>query len=634
MLRWLRQRPWLALVAGAIVMLALPAQGSISAQQQITVVELPPEVERELQPALGDPIRVIITLPGNVVADLPPPAADAAKAAIAAGQDALVASYGQGLTIHRRYQTVPALAATVSQAVLDALRLDPNVVAVDPDRLEALQLVEGRALMRVDDVHIAGVTGLGVTVAVIDTGVDTDHPDIADDLVGEACFVIGIPNGPNKRDPGCPNGTETQFGTGAAEDQAGHGTSTSGIITSGGLVAPLGVAPDASIYAYNVFGPHAGAFDSDILAALDHVNAQNISVPGSIQFVNMSLGGGAFSSDCSAENASIAATISTLRSTGTGVFVASGNGASSTGISFPSCITPAISVGAVYDANIGGVSFGGSFPFTLCTDASTAVDQIACFSNSTAGLDANTTPEPLLDLLGPSFCAQVPDLAAGQTTNTVPGCFGGTSAATPYAAGVAALLLSNDGTLTVQEIEDALEDYGVPRLDGRNSVTTPRVDALASFAATNTAVAILLQNASVDFGTVDLGGSVQTNLEGLSIDLRNIGSDDVNVVIEYVFAGANCGSGNFDWTAAATGNTGADIFAMQGSLDGGSTFAGIPTGTNVLLPGSPVASPAVLGSLAAPADAVVSLDLVFEMPTGTTHTDPCTVQLLITAATP
>ncbi len=532
----------------------------------------------------------------------------------------MIATHGQGLTVHRRYSSVPALAATVSPAVLDALRLNPNVVAVDPDRLEALQLVEGRALMRVDDVHIAGVTGSGVIAAVIDTGVDFDHPDIADDLVGEACFVSAITTGPgNQRRPGgCADGAETGSGPGSADDQDGHGTSTSGIITSGGVVAPVGVAPDASIFAYNVFGPFSGALDSDILAALNDINDHQ---PG-VQLVNMSLGGGLFSSDCSSESTSIATTISELRMRGTAVFVASGNGASSTGISFPSCITPAISVGMVYAASIGGVQFG-RFPFTVCTDSTTAADQIVCLSNSTAGTDTNI--EPLLDLLGPSYCAQVPDLAGGQTTNSVPGCFGGTSAATPYAAGVAALLLSNDGTLTVQQIEDALEDTGVPRLDSRNSEVTPRVDALGAFASTNVALAILLQNEAVDFGTVDLGASVQTNVTGDTIDLRNIGSDDIDVVIEYVIAGANCGTTTTDWAAATTGNAGTDIFAMQATLDAGSSFVGIPTSGNVELPGSPVASPV------SPAGAVVSLDLVLEMPTSSTHPTACTVQLLVTA---
>lgn len=98
------------------------------------------------------------------------------------------------------------------------------------------------------------------------------------------------------------------------------------------------------------------------------------------------------------------------------------------GKGFPSCISYATSVGAVYDANIGGVSFGeGKCTPSGCTDSTTSADKITCYSNS-----GNRT-----DVFAPSHCAKTPTLGTGYEN-----CFGGTSAAAPYTSGVSAQIIS------------------------------------------------------------------------------------------------------------------------------------------------------------------------------------------------
>src|SRR2546423_15420364 len=111
---------------------------------------------------------------------------------------------------------------------------------VDVDPPAWADLAESAALIRADQVRGTGVTGRGVVVAVVDTGVDTHHPDIRDSLIGEQCFCA-TPAGV----PCCPNGGAQQSGAGSAEDDHGHGTNVAGIITSDGRVAPPGNAPDA-----------------------------------------------------------------------------------------------------------------------------------------------------------------------------------------------------------------------------------------------------------------------------------------------------------------------------------------------------------------------------------------------------
>jgi hypothetical protein len=123
----------------------------------------------------------------------------------------------------------------------------------------------------------------------------------------------------------------------------------------------------------------------------------------------------------------------------------------------PACIANAISVGAVYDANVGSVTLG-------CTDATTSADKVTCFSNTNA----------TLDLLAPG--ARITSTGRGGGTST----FVGTSQASPHAAAAAALLLQAGSSLTPTEIETALESTGVPATDPKNGLTFPRIDVFAA----------------------------------------------------------------------------------------------------------------------------------------------------------
>jgi subtilisin family serine protease len=181
-----------------------------------------------------------------------------------------------------------------------------------------------------------------------------------------------------------------------------------------------------------------------------------------VRVVNMSLYTSAlFDGYCDSAasfTALFAQAVRTLRARGTLVFACSGNEASSKLIGAPACVEAAVSVGAVYDANVGRFSFGS------CHDNTTAADQITCFT------DSNAT----LDLLGPG--ALITSDGRGGGTST----YAGTSQATPHAAGAAAVLIALEPSATPDEIESLLKRTGKPIVDVRNGVTTPRIDLFAA----------------------------------------------------------------------------------------------------------------------------------------------------------
>jgi subtilisin family serine protease len=107
-------------------------------------------------------------------------------------------------------------------------------------------------------------SGSGVKVAVLDTGIDTDHPDLDNNLAGCLNFIYSWRN---------------------CEDDNGHGTHVSGIIAAeNNNLGVVGVSPNAKIYALKVLDRRGRGYLSDIIEALDW------AVQNGIQVVNMSLG--------------------------------------------------------------------------------------------------------------------------------------------------------------------------------------------------------------------------------------------------------------------------------------------------------------------------------------------------------
>lgn len=459
---------WLALVATlALTPIAWPATPAV----------VGPEVHRKLLQV--ERVRVFIYMnPAAVTADASPsgdsaatrtvePAPWAQAAAgpeevaalrerIAAARETILARLGADeFILKRQFETIPALAGEINARGLQRLIAIPGITHVNLDVGGTSGLAQAVPLSRLNEVQSLGFTGEGVTVAVLDSGLDTDHADLGDDLEAEACFCSGGGGC-------CPGSGTSQFGAGAAEDDNGHGSNVTGIVTSKGTVAPLGGAPDARIVAIKVIDRFNGfCCTSDVVAGLDWIIANRFDV----DIVNMSLGTFAlYSGDCDFVNAftiAFANAINTLRNRGVTTFVSAGNEGSGTEMPAPACVANALSVGAVWDSNVGSVTILG------CTDATTAADQVTCFSNSNGSTDLFAPGAPITSayLFG--------------ATST----FYGTSQASPLAAACAALLLESDPTLTPADIEAVLEATGVPVTDLTNGLSFPRLDCRAAFDA-------------------------------------------------------------------------------------------------------------------------------------------------------
>lgn len=327
------------------------------------------------------------------------------------------------------------------ETILDVLN-DPLVAGVGADRENVAFLNQSLPLIRQPAAQALGLTGAGTSIAILDTGVDFTRAAFG------SCTA-----------PATPAGCRVAFARDFAPDDQRlddptwplpffHGTNVAGIA--------LGVAPGAQILALDVFdgtGAQAGAWDRDILAAIDWVIANQAGF--NIRALNMSLGYAGTYNDqpCGGSANPYVDAFARARARGVLPVVSSGNfagvnGGFVDGIANPACTPGAVSVGAVYDSAQGTQRWQG------CTDQVTFADQIVCFSQSGQALT----------MLAPGAWIQ----AAGVIQ-------AGTSQAAPHVAGAAAVLAAAAPQATLGLITDALTT-GPPIIDQRNGVIRPRLD--------------------------------------------------------------------------------------------------------------------------------------------------------------
>ncbi|MGC4782253.1 S8 family peptidase [Micromonospora zamorensis] len=262
------------------------------------------------------------------------------------------------------------------------------------------------------DAWKAGWTGRGTTVAVLDTGADFTHPDLAGRVADRADFTAE---------------------GGDAVDHNGHGTHVASTIAGTGAAAHgqrRGVAPDAKLVIGKVLDDHGSGADSGIIAGMEWAATR-------ADVINMSLGG----SDPDDGNDPLSLAVDGLsRSTGALFVIAAGN--SGGAISSPGSAASALTVGAV-DRN----------------------DKLADFSSRGPLVTSNVAK--------PELVAPGVDIVAARAAGTnlqdpidrYYEAISGTSMASPHVAGAAALLAQRHPDWTGAQLKAALVGAADPLSD-------------------------------------------------------------------------------------------------------------------------------------------------------------------------
>jgi subtilisin len=306
-----------------------------------------------------------------------------------------------GGLVHHRYQLINSVAASVPAPGLAALRASPRVRSVELDgQLVAfdhgpatgdaeLEAAWGVEHIGAGQVHAAGVTGAGVKVGVIDTGIDYSHPDLDGAYAGGWDFYN------NDADP---------------RDDHGHGTHVAGTIAAeANGQGVVGVAPEARLYAYKVLGADGSGDYSHLIAALERA-----ALVDGVDVVNMSLGG-------SVASDALAAAVAAAYARGVTLVAAAGN------------VNPFDLFQLLYGCP---VAYPAAYPEVMATTFTGQLDQLTGYSCTGPQVDF-ASPGDLINSTVPtgscSLCAP----------SGYRGDLSGTSMASPHLAGTVALVLSH-----------------------------------------------------------------------------------------------------------------------------------------------------------------------------------------------
>ncbi|MGV8834661.1 S8 family peptidase, partial [Cellvibrio sp.] len=231
-------------------------------------------------------------------------------------------------------QLTNTLSITAEANSIERIRRLPQVAAVYPDAqikaflAESVGVTKAPQLWAMNDSQTRAITGQGVTVAVLDTGIDYTHPDLGG-CIGTGCKVAGGHNFVEGEDATNPI------------DKHGHGTHVAGIIAAKGTLT--GMAPDATLYAYKVLSDQGWGMESSIVAALEKAVDPDGDplTDDQIDIVNMSLGGSG------APDSPISEAANNAMAAGVVVVVAAGNsGSSYSTIGSPGNAEQVLTVGA------------------------------------------------------------------------------------------------------------------------------------------------------------------------------------------------------------------------------------------------------------------------------------------------
>jgi hypothetical protein len=259
-----------------------------------------PSGQQIIEPGPEDTVRVIILLEGEPVSGFMSRLCPRGGQLSAVLQDEVRGYAGQvqeshqqvlrqldargiGLELRREYSyLLNGLAGSIQMADMERIAALPEVQAVYPDYEVRALLEESVPLIGADQVWAMldpsgqPLTGHGIRVAVIDTGIDYNHPDLGGGF-GPGYKVV--------------RGYDFHNGDDDPMDDYGHGTHVAGIVAANGGLK--GVAPDASLYAYKVLDEEGRGSSSNIIAGIERATDPDSdpTTDDAVEVINLSLGG-------------------------------------------------------------------------------------------------------------------------------------------------------------------------------------------------------------------------------------------------------------------------------------------------------------------------------------------------------
>ena len=336
------------------------------------------------------------------------------------------------------------------------------------------------------------ITGKGIKIAIIDTGVDYLHPDLG------GCFGPKVVNG---QITSCKVAGGFDFVNSDPDpmDDMGHGTHVADIAAGNGM--PKGVAPDATIYAYKVCNSGGSCDNSNIIAGLEAATDPNYdgNLSDHLDIASLSLGGPGNPDD------EMSTAVDNAVNAGVVVTVAAGNnGPASNTIGSPGTARNAITVGAT-DKQDNIASFSSRGPVTW-----TASD------GNTYNLVKPDVVAPGVNICAARWSTAFSDGDTNCYHDSTHVAISGTSMATPHVAGEAALLLQLHHDWTPAEIKAAIRDSS-KHLSGNCPVGYScgisvddqgqgRIDALQEVQSPRPPIA-LLAPITVGNGTISIRGT-------------------------------------------------------------------------------------------------------------------------------
>lgn len=332
------------------------------------------------------------------------------------------------------------------------------------------ETIENITMVNADDAWTMGYTGYGVVVAVIDSGVNYEHVDLADHLWD------GGDEFPN-------HGFDVFYNDDDPMDLFGHGTHCAGTICGDGTSGTkTGIAPNASLMCVKAIGDEGNGTANHIVAGMEW------AIEHEADILSMSLG---VPNSSMTERTMLRNTCVTALQLGIVAAVAAGNEGNMewmypvpNNVRVPGGCPPpwlhpdqanvnpgelscVVAIGAV-DYNDNATDFTSHGPFTW---QGTSYNDYAY--------------NPGIGLIRPDICAPGKDIVSLDfSNNSGHTSMSGTSMATPCVAGIMALMLEKDASLTPAEICMILETTGVKLSENKNNVTgSARVDAMAALEA-------------------------------------------------------------------------------------------------------------------------------------------------------